>query len=458
MLSLKSVAACLVLCAPLAASAADDIELLKVELEKLKADYSARVTALEARISELESASAVVADVAAAPPVIGSTPIKDRRSAFNPAMSVILAGNYARLSQDPETFRFAGFIPNDGEVGPGERSFNLGESELTLSANIDPFFYGNLTVAMASDDSIAVEEAYIRTLALHHGMTLKGGRFFSGVGYLNELHAHAWDFIDQPLAYQVFFAGHLAQDGLQLKWVAPSDTFIELGAETGSGRAFPGTARNRNGLGGNALFAHFGGDLGDSTSWRAGVSWLDHRAESRAFADTETAGVPVLNAFTGTARTWMVDATLKWAPGGNSVNRQLKVQGEYLHRKEEGELAFDLEGLDLSDGYRSAQSGWYLQSVYQFRPRWRFGARYDALDAGSPRIGLVRSGLLASTDLPVLLSASPDRFTLMLDWSPSEFSRFRLQHAWDDSRAADSDEQLFLQYIFSIGAHGAHKF
>src|SRR5678815_5931600 len=78
-----------------------------------------------------------------------------------------------------------------------------------------------------------------RTLALPEGFTAKGGRFFSGFGYLNEVHAHAWDFIDQPLAYQAFFGGQFKQDGLQVKWLAPTDLFIELGAETGNGDAFP---------------------------------------------------------------------------------------------------------------------------------------------------------------------------------------------------------------------------
>lgn len=454
-------ALCALTCAlPLpAAYAADDVATLKAELEALKAEYSTRVSALEARLNELESAAAVAA-TAPAPQSLPPPPTsgKSGAAAFNPAMSVILAGNYAHLSADPGTFHIAGFIPNGGDIGPGERSFNLGESELTLNANVDPYFYANLTAAVAADDSIGVEEAYFRTLGLQRGFTLKGGRFFSGVGYLNEVHAHAWDFIDQPLAYQAFFAGQLAQDGLQLKWIAPTELFIELGAETGNGQAFPGTRRNRNGLSGNALFAHVGGDIGDSTNWRAGVSWLDHRAEDRSFEDTDAAGLPVVDAFTGTARTWVVDAIMKWSPNGNTAQRQLKVQGEYLHRKEQGQLLFDTEGLGLGGDYRSSQSGWYLQSVYQFRPRWRVGARYDALDSGSPHIGLVDSGLLPRDAFPALLSASPDRLTLMLDWNPSEFSRLRLQQAWDDSRASDRDRELFLQYIFGIGAHGAHKF
>jgi hypothetical protein len=374
-------------------------------------------------------------------------------AAFNPAISVILAGNYAHLSEDPGTYRIAGFIPNGGEVGPGERSFNLGESEMTLSANVDPYFYANLTAAIDSENEIGVEEAFVRTLALRDGVTVKAGRFFSGVGYLNEIHAHAWDFIDQPLAYQAFFGGQLAQDGVQVKWIAPTDLFIELGAETGSGDRFPGTRRNRNGLNGNTLFAHLGGDIGDSTSWRAGFSWLDHRADDRQYADVDALGLPVIDAFTGKSRTWIVDATMKWAPNGNSMQRQLKLQGEYLHRKEDGGLTFDVDGTPLTGDYSSRQDGWYVQSVYQFKPRWRVGARYDSLDSGAPFIALVPEG-----NFPALLQATPDRFTLMLDWSPSEFSRLRLQHAWDNSRDAGHDHELFLQYIFGIGAHGAHKF
>ena len=46
----------------------------------------------------------------------------------------------------------------------------------------------------------------------------------------------------------------------------------------------------------------------------------------------------------------------------------------------------------------------------------------------------------------------------MLDYSPSEFSRLRLQLARDRAREGASDNQLFLQYQMSLGAHGAHAF
>lgn len=471
MTSFKPVAALMALALlPAIGQAADDVATLRAELQALKNDYTARVDALQVRIEQLESGSSgttaatgisaePIATQAAAPPPAPAAGSRSAASVFNPAISLILAGTYANISQDPESWRIAGFIPSGGEVGPGERSFNLGESELAFSANVDPYFSATMIAAIAGEDEIAVEEAYFRTLALPSGFTAKGGRFFSGFGYLNEVHAHAWDFVDQPLVYQGFFGNQLAQDGVQLKWIAPTDLFLEFGAEAGNGQAFPGTRRNRNGLNGATVFAHVGGDLGESTSWRAGASWLDLRAEDRTYEDVNDLDEPVINSFTGKSRTWVVDAVFKWSPYGNGARQQLKVQGEYMRRTEDGELAFDVDGLGLSDAYRSEQSGWYVQTVFQFRPRWRIGLRYDALDSGSPRIALVDTGALPPEAFPLLLSAEPDRITTMLDWSPSEFSRLRAQYAWDDARDAGDRDRIFqLQYLYGIGAHGAHKY
>ena len=251
-----------------------------------------------------------------------------------------------------------------------------------------------MTAAITSEDEIEVEEAYFRTLALPAGFTLKGGRFFSGVGYLNEIHAHAWDFVDQPLVYQAFFGGQLAQDGLQLKWLAPTDLFLELGAETGNGDAFPGTRRTRNGLNGTTLFAHVGSDVGDSASWRAGVSWLDLRRRGpRATRTSTRSATPVENAFTGTRDTWIADATSQVGAARRPARRCAQAAGRVhaAHRGRRPRIRHR-RAPSLADGYRSTQSGWYVQSVYQFLPRWRVGLRYDALDSGTPHIGLVESG------------------------------------------------------------------
>jgi hypothetical protein len=483
-------------------AATDDMAALRAELEALKTDYSSRVQALEARIKQLETAvaaaqsaqpaanggaPAVAGAPAAAAPAAGvpatepngisaqaaaaaggpafpepapvAAPGKSgNATAFNPAISMILQGNYASLSKDPATYRVAGFIPPPAGEGPGDRSFNLDESELTVASNVDPYFFANVTAAIQGDNSIDIEEAYFKTLALNSGLTIKGGRFFSGTGYLNEIHSHNWDFVDQPLVYQVFFGGQLAQDGAQIRWVAPTDYFIELGAETGSGRSFPGTQRDSNSLASDALFAHVGGDVGDSTSWRMGLSWLDARSTDRTFDDVDQLGTPVTDAFTGTSRTWIIDGTVKWAPHGDPTQHLFKFQGEYMHRTEDGQLAFDLTGRNLAGGYNSSQSGWYVQAIYEFMPRWRAGLRYDSMSSGTPDIGLVNAGFLPPGAFPSLLSAKPERTTFMIDVSLSEFSRLRAQYAWDDARADERDRQFLLQYIFAIGAHGAHKF
>ena len=84
-------------------------------------------------------------------------------------------------------------------------------------------------------------------------------------------------------------------------------------------------------------------------------------------------------------------------------------------------------------------------------PRWRVGVRAEQLDSGTPDYGL-NNGLI-----PVR-QERPRNGSLMLDFSPSEFSRVRLQVARDRAREGFTDTQWFLQYQMSLGAHGAHTY
>ncbi len=265
---------------PLSAAAAGDRDLAQIrdQIQQMKESYEARIQALEKRLQEagIKVAQPQVQPPAqpqpAATPAFANT--QAGSNAFNPATALILGGTYANFSQDPAQYKQQGFMPGGGGAGPGRRSFNLGESELTLSANIDPRFAGRLTFALAGDNTVSVEEAFVKTQGLDNGFNLKGGRFLSSIGYLNGQHAHAWDFVDAPLAYKTFLGGQYKADGLQIKWLAPTDRFLEFGLEAGNGAAFPGNDRNRNGVGSAAAFAHVGDDIGDSASWRAGFSYL----------------------------------------------------------------------------------------------------------------------------------------------------------------------------------------
>jgi hypothetical protein len=461
---------------------AQDTELGRVreEMKQLQRNYEERMQALEKRLTDAEARAANAEKTASqaeesakqagksASQADDTAVAASRRTgenAFNPAISLIMQGTWARTSRDPNNFFISGFMPSGGEVGPPKRSFGLGESELAISANIDPYFRGVFITAFTPENTLEVEEAYFQTLALKQGFTLKGGRFLSGIGYQNEIHQHAWDFQDAPLAYKAFLGGRYVQDGVQLRWVAPTPIFLEFGGELASGESFPGNDRNKNGAGSAALFAHVGGDIGESYAWRSGLSYLRTSARNRSFQDIDSLGTPVTNSFTGRARVWIVDGVLKWAPNGNSTRQNLKLQGEYFRSQQDGTLAYDDSASPapvfgaLSDSFRSRQSGWYAQAVYQFMPRWRVGYRYDALRHGSVDIGIVNNGLgPTAADFTLLGPYNPSRNTGMIEFNPSEFSRLRLQIAQDKSRMGATDNQIFVQYIYSLGPHGAHRF
>ncbi|MFT3735851.1 MAG: TonB-dependent receptor [Rhodocyclaceae bacterium] len=435
---------------PVLADDASDLKKLREEVDALRKTYESRVSDLESRIKQAEARPAAPAPVATP----ATSPDKAARqgsdAAFNPAISLILSGTYAHLQKDPEGYRIKGFVPAD-EIGPGPRGFSLGESELGLSANVDRLFYGQANIALSGENEVSVEEAFVQTNSLPAGLKIKTGRFFSGLGYLNAQHAHSWDFVDAPLAYQAFLGRQFGQDGAQLTWLAPSNTFIELGAEAGRGSNFPGSERSRNGMGAQSLFGHVGGDVGASHSWRAGLSWLRTRPSGREHADNDLAGNEVTNSFSGNSRLWVADFVWKWAPNGDARRTSFKLQGEYFRRKEVGELVYDKDGAANADRYSSQQSGAYAQAVWQFLPAWRTGFRYDWLDSG--RVDYTgNSSNLANPDY------KPRKHSVMLDWSPSEFSRVRLQFANDRSRENQTDRQVFLQYQMSLGAHGAHGF
>jgi hypothetical protein len=434
-----------------ATSAALPARAQDAELSQLREELKR----LQQRIDDLERRQAVQSS----PPVEKQGPRRTGESAFNPGISLILQGTLARSSLDPETYQITGFAPSGGEVGPAPRGFGLGESELFVSGNIDPYFRGQLVAALTPEDEVEVEEAYVQTLALGGGFTLKGGRFLSGIGYQNEIHQHAWDFQDAPLPYKAFLGGRLNDDAVQLRWVAPTDLFVELGTELGRGRAFPDTERTRNGAASWSFFGHVGGDAGADGAWRAGISYLRAEPRERGFEDADSLGEAVAQSFSGRSRLWIADAVVKWP--------KLKLQGEYFVRRERGVLAYDDSaqaapqfGAPFEGAYASRQSGWYAQALYEFMPRWRAGWRYDRLRHGSVSNAIVDDGFgPTAADFPLLMTAyNPSRSTFMVDWSPTEFSRLRLQLASGRSRAGLTDRQALIQYIHSLGAHGAHRF
>ncbi|MDA8258694.1 MAG: TonB-dependent receptor [Betaproteobacteria bacterium] len=455
-ISVSVLAACGVLANFPAAAADADLQALREEIAQMRKSYEQRIDALEQRLTQAETGRAQTS--AAAPAT--------RAASFNPEIGLNLQGALTSTRIDPASWTLQGFVPPGApeEVGPPRRrGFTAQETELTLAANVDPNFRGYLNLALTPDNTVELEEAYFQTLGLGAGFTLKGGRFLSGIGYHNERHPHVWDFADAPLAYTVFFGNKLSAEGLQLKWLAPTVTWLELGLEAGRDDGFPGGARNKGGSALGAAFMRTGGDVGIAHNWRAGLSYVATDPGARAYDGVDAAGLATRVSFAGRSRTAGADFVWKWAPNGNPAERNFKLQAEYFRRNETGSLSCaerDASGAcggaaGLADSYRSSQSGYYLQGVWQFMPRWRLGYRHDRLDSGTTSLGPA----LVATDLPQLAVWKPQRNTVMLDYASSEFARLRLQFARDSSRGPGRvDQQLWLQYVMSIGAHGAHKF
>jgi hypothetical protein len=459
-IDLRKISWCMLmmLCTRAALAADADIESLRTEINQLKQEYDARIAELEQRLavaeqnaqqasmraSQIEQAAVAAAPEApSAGPGRGST-MGPGDSSFNPAIGVIFQGQAWNYGNDPEDYSIQGF-PLGGEAGPVPEGLALGESEINMSANVDDKFTAWLTTPIVIEDgesAIEIEEAWLETLTLPAGLSARFGRFFSGIGYLNDKHAHAWDFADQPLPYQAFLGDQYLDDGVQLRWIAPTDVYLELGAEVLRGGRYPSAGADNSGFGGKSLFANVGGDVGAGHSWLAGLSVLDASSIDRPSGGEDD---PLL--FTGDTRMAIAEFVWKWAPNGNWRQRNFVFQTEFLWRNEDG--LYTLPGaLPLS--YDNDQRGWYVQAIYQPFPQWRAGTRIDALSMDDPGLLFAGTPLAEGDDDPM-------RYTVMFDWSNSEFSRLRLQYTRDLAGVSD-DNQWGLQYVLSIGAHGAHSF
>lgn len=442
----------LVLGAASARAADPEIQALRAAIDALRQDYETRISQLERRLSVAEqnasqanyAAQQIVASTAAPTAARIATSAASGNAAFNPALGIIFQGTAWGHQNDPAGYFIPGF-PLGGEAGPVERGLSIGETELDFSANVDDKFTAWLTTPIVIEDGeakIEIEEAWIETTALPGGFSARFGRFFSGIGYLNEKHSHTWDFADQPLPYQAFLGNQYLDDGVQLRWLAPTDTYMEFGAEVLQGSRYPAGGSDNSGFGSYSLFANIGGDVGASNSWLAGVSYLDTSVVDRPSGAKDD---PLI--FNGDSTLIIAHLVWKWTPNGNWKERNFVFQSEFMWRNEDG--AYTLPGTSPL-AYDNDQRGWYVQATYQPIPRWRFGGRIDGLSSDNP-------GALFDNTVLAPRNSDPLRYSVMADWSNSEFSRLRLQFTRDQA-GLESGNQWGLQYIHSIGAHGAHSF
>ncbi|GAA5215551.1 hypothetical protein ACFSJ3_11280 [Corallincola platygyrae] len=402
----------------------------------------------------------------AAAPVYAQT----GQSGFNPNISAVINVGYT----DRSDFEGIGNLPIDEEhAGGPDEGFWVDHTELALSAAFDDMFYGKVTTVLAEHDDeteVELEEAFVQTMGMPYGLSVRGGRFLSNIGYLNSKHMHTDSFVDRPLVYRAFVGSHYYDDGVRLNWVAPTDTYIELGVEGFKGGQFPAAADSS--IGATNLYAKFGGDIGDSQSWQAGLAWLstehvfgecgthdhghddehdhedhdeheeDHHDEEHHDEDHHEFEFGACD-FDGDKDFYIADFVWKWAPGGNYKYQSLTLQGEYFYVDEDGWYGHEHEGeYEQELRHDDSNSGWYVSGVYRWSPNWSAGVRYSEIDPAD----VYSEGY------------KPKATDLMLDWNYSHFATVRVQYTRDESMEDLEDDIFSIQFVGTLGAHGAHLY
>ncbi|HBF47836.1 MAG TPA: hypothetical protein DDW91_15835, partial [Shewanella frigidimarina] len=303
---------------------------------------------------------------------------------------------------------------------------------------------------------------FIQTLAMPYGLSVRAGRFLSDIGYLNNQHLHTDAFTDRPAAYRAFLGGHYFDDGIRLNYVAPTDLYWTMGVEAFKGESLRATdehgERDFDDVGVYTALTKIGGDIGIESSWQLGLSYLRNQ-NGQAYAEDEHEDEAADEeghaehshsaSYTG-ENTYIADFVYKWAPNGNYKYQNLTVSGEYfrvtdIFGMEPGHiLEADHEDVSTDDYHQ----GWYVSSVYQFSPSWSAGIRYGQIDTNEIHEDHLDPQKLKESEVS-------------LAWHSSHFSTVRLQYTHQTGTNFDGfeDDNIFtLQYVMSLGAHGAHQF
>lgn len=461
-------------------AAADDLKALRAELAQMKQAYEQRIAALENRLREAEKKPAPAA-AAASSGQVGAG------SAFNPQISLILDGVYFRDNKRGRSAEMVEHIDginhshdHGGHAhGALERGFNLRETELAFSATVSPHFDATAMLTVSQHGDVELEEAFFDTRSLPHGLKIRGGKFLSGIGYLNAQHPHQWDFVDQNLPYRTLLGDHGLNDtGLRFSWLPKTGNwYTQLGIEllqgreqtfATSGEATPTGRADGNPLAGTAagalsaaqagprlttLYAKFGPDLGANHALQFG-GWLARSNQHQEVHDhTAENSASWVHALEGKGKAWGLDAVYKYDAGRHGGQGSFKLVGEYLRLNKDLKIAFHENGALVGQKRDFTQDGIVLQGAYGFLPHWQAGVRYDAT-------GQTRNDIHGPTGKLRDYNKS-DRWTFALTRQIDHFSLLRLQasraNLWVEG-AKENANQIFVQYQHSLGAHGAHSF
>src|SRR5216683_1821041 len=334
---------------------------------------------------------------------------------------------------NPDISLIGDFIGTVGHnnVSPS-RALELHESEIGMQAIIDPYARADAFFSFG-ETGVNVEEAYVTFTSLPAGLLLKVGKMRADFGKVNTIHNHALPWIDRPLVTNNLVGGEDGIDdaGISLSHfiAAPKGWFMEGTAQVYRGDSddlFRAYRRQDLGVVGH-LRAYR--DLSESTNLDLGASYARGNSAGLATAANPSAFFTNL---------YGADATLRWKPLRRAVYKNFLLRTELFWSARD-----QLSPVNIFQTQHAF--GLYTSAEYRVNRRWTVGGRFD------------RSGHATAADL------TDTGFSGILTYWPSEFSQIRGQYRFGHLAVANPSDfsnanEFLFQFLFVMGAHGAHPF
>jgi hypothetical protein len=310
----------------------------------------------------------------------------------------------------------------------------LHESEVGMQAIIDPYARADAFISFG-EEGVNVEEAYVTFTALPAGLLMKVGKMRAEFGKVNTIHNHALPWIDRPLATNNLVGG---EDGIDDAGIsisrflpAPKNWFMQGSAQVYRGdsdEVFTSYRRQDASVVGHIRAYR---DLTESTNLDLGVSYA--RGHSAALG-----AAIVTNPSDFLTNLYGADFTLRWKPLRRAIYKNFLLRTELFWSAR--------DQLSALNAFQTQHAfGMYSSAEYRVNRRWTVGGRFD------------RSGHATNANL------TDTGFSGILTYWPSEFSQIRGQYRYGHLAIANPGDfsnanEFLFQFLFVMGAHGAHPF
>jgi hypothetical protein len=316
---------------------------------------------------------------------------------------------------NPDISLIGNFLGAAGRsLDPAAPALRFDEAEASFQAIVDPYARADFFVSFRPD-GVSLEEGFLTFPALPGGLLLKVGQQREDFGKINTQHPHSLPWTDRPLVAVNLLGGEeaIADAGVSLARLFPNRfAFLEATAQAFAGRSSVFEGESRSDLSYLGRLRAYR-DLGESANLDFGTSFAWGPNSTGPDAKTRLLGV---------------DATFRWRPLRRAIYRRLQARTELVWSRREQEPA------------RQDAFGFYASAEYQFARRWFAGFRLDGSDRAADA------------------SLRDKAASLVLTFWPSEFSQVRSQYRWLKTPDRGTTNELLFQFLFSIGAHGAHVF